>query len=147
MKFNDIVTINAPLESTWAFLTDANQVAQCAPGVDSVEELEPLKKYKVLAAVGFGNMKVKFDTSLEFVELNHPSFARIKAHGNAPGSAVDVIASMNLSEKGASETELAWEAEINVLGTIAALASRMMGSVTQKMTTQFFDCVKAKLEA
>lgn len=146
LKFQDTVTIQAPLEATWAFLTDANQVAQCAPGVESVEEVEALKSYKVLAAVGFGNMKVKFDSVLEFVELKHPSFAKIKAHGKAPGSAVDVIASMHLSEKGANETELAWEAEINVLGTIAALASRMMGSVTQKMTAQFFDCVKASLE-
>ena len=146
MKLQDTVTIQAPLEATWAFLTDANQVAMCAPGVEGVEELEPLKKYKVMAAVGFGNMKVKFDTGLEFVELDHPSFAKIKAHGKAPGSAVDAIASMTLTEKGDNETELAWEADINVMGTIAALANRMMGSVTKTMTTQFFDCVKARLE-
>jgi carbon monoxide dehydrogenase subunit G len=42
---------------------------------------------------------------------------------------------------------MAWTAEISVLGTIASLASRMMGSVTQKLTEEFFSCMKQQIEA
>jgi carbon monoxide dehydrogenase subunit G len=146
MHFKDTVTINAPLEKTWAFLIDANQVAQCAPGVESVEMLEENQKYKVIASIGFGNIKVRFLTDLEFVELVEPKFAKIKAHGTAPGSAVDVLAEMALTEIDENTTSLAWTADITILGTIASLANRMMGSVTKKLAGQFFGSVKEKVE-
>ena len=39
-----------------------------------------------------------------------------------------------------------WSADVKVLGTIASLAARLMKPVTQKLTGQFFTCVKKKLE-
>jgi len=47
MKFTGKTNINAPLETVWAFLIDANQVAACAPGVESMEVVEENKKFKV----------------------------------------------------------------------------------------------------
>ena len=38
------VAIRAPRKKVWDFLTDPKQIAQCAPGVEKVEELEPLKR-------------------------------------------------------------------------------------------------------
>jgi carbon monoxide dehydrogenase subunit G len=146
MQFQGNVTINAPQSKVWEFFIDPNQVASCAPGVEKMEIIEENKKFKVSAAVGFGNIKAKFNNDVEFLELVPPSMAKIKVHGTAPGSAVDVIATMNISAEDETTTMLNWEADINVLGTIAALASRMMGSVTQKMAGQFFECAKNKIE-
>jgi len=42
---------------------------------------------------------------------------------------------------------LKWTADIVVVGKIASVASRMMGSITKKLTNQFFECVKAQIEA
>lgn len=146
MQFKDTVEINAPREKVWAFLTDADKVARCAPGVESVEVIEDQKKYKAVASIGFGNIKAKFDADLEFVELDAPTFAKIKAHGTAPGSAADVIGEMTLSDGEAGGTSLAWVATINIVGTIASLANRMMGSVTKKLTAEFFDKVRESIE-
>ena len=71
---------------------------------------------------------------------------KLKAHGTAPGSAVDVIADMRLADGENNSTNLHWRADIKILGTIASLANRMMGSVTQKLSTQFFNSVKQKIE-
>lgn len=147
MQFKDTVTIHAPRQKVWAFLTDANEVARCAPGVESVEVIEEDKKYKAVASVGFGNIKAKFDTDIEFEELNEPDFAKIKVHGTAPGSAVDATAGMTLSDGEGGSTILEWTADVNIMGTIAALANRMMGSVTKKLSAEFFNTVKQKLEA
>jgi carbon monoxide dehydrogenase subunit G len=40
-----------------------------------------------------------------------------------------------------------WTADIVVLGQLASLAARMMAPVSQKLTEQFFACVKKKIEA
>ena len=140
------IHIHAPRDKVWKSLTNAEFVAQCAPGVKSMEVVVPDQKFQAVAAVGFGSVSTEFRTDVEFLELVEPDSAKIKAHGNAPGSAVDVIAVMELSDGPDDGTHLKWTADITVVGTIASLASRLMGPVTKKMTGIFFDCVKEKIE-
>lgn len=147
MKVSGSTTISASQDKVFAFLTNPDFVSKCAPGLESMEVVEPGKKFKAIGSVGLGNLKVRFTGDIEFVELVAPSKATMKAHGTAPGSAVDATATMNLSAAADGATQLDWSADINVLGTIAALASRMMGSVTQKLSGEFFACAKKQIEA
>ncbi len=147
MKFEGITAINAPREKVWTALIDPYLVSQCAPGLQSMEVIDPNKLFKASVSVGFGAVKVNFDANVEFVELREPDFAQMRAHGKAPGSGVDVRAEMRLSDGQAGVTELGWTADVVVVGTIASMASRLMGGITQKLTNQFFDCIKAKIEA
>jgi carbon monoxide dehydrogenase subunit G len=146
MKLSDTVTINVPIEKTWEFMTNADEVARCAPGVESVEEIEKDNKYKAVASVGFGNIKIKFTADIEFADLQEPNFGKIIAHGTAPGSAADIMVEMNFAEVDPNATAFTWTADVTVMGTIAALANRMMGSVTKKLAAEFFNNVKTKLE-
>jgi carbon monoxide dehydrogenase subunit G len=141
------VNIQAGREKVWEYLTDAQFVAECAPGVREMEIIEPDKKFQAVAVVGFGSMSTEFKTDVEFVELVEPDLAKIKAHGAASGSAVDVTAEMRLADGADGSTDMAWSADISVVGTIASLATRLMAPVTKKMTGVFFDCVKSKIEA
>ena len=147
MHFEGTVTIKASRAAVWAFLTDPTQVAQCAPGVESVEIVEAGKKFKAVAAIGFGSVKARFVGDAEFLELEPPHRIKIKAHGNAPGSAIDVISEMFLSDGADGAIDLKWTADITVLGTLASLAARLMGALTQKLTAEFFNCFKQKIEA
>jgi carbon monoxide dehydrogenase subunit G len=112
-----------------------------------MEVLEPDKRFRAVASVGLGNIKARFTADVEWVELDAPNKAVMKAHGTAPGSAADVRAEMTLSDNSAGGTDMHWEAEVNIVGTIASLASRMMGGVTQKLSAEFFACAKQKIEA
>jgi len=144
--FEGIVNINASRDKVWAFLTDPDFVSQCAPGLKSMEVVEPDKKFKAVAAVGFGTVKVTFTNEVEFLELDKPNRAKVKAHGTAPGSAVDAVSEMLLSDGEAGTTDLKWTADITVVGTIASLASRLMSGVTKKLTGEFFECVRSRIE-
>ena len=146
MLVQGVTSIQAPKDKTFAFLTNPDTVSQCAPGLKSVEVVEPDKKFKAVAAVGFGAVSATFSNDVEFVELVAPDKAVIKVHGTAPGSAVDVMAEMHLSENSAGGTDLNWKADITISGSIASLATRMMGGVSKKLTDMFFTCVKGKLE-
>jgi len=146
MHLEGTTTINAPRTTVWKFLTDVQAVAQCAPGVESVEIVEPNKKFRATASVGFGSVKVKFSGDGEWVEMDEPNRAVVKGHGKAPGSAADVTAEMILSDTSNGGTEMKWTAEVNIMGSIASIASRMMGTVAQKLTGEFFNNVKQKIE-
>jgi carbon monoxide dehydrogenase subunit G len=147
MKFNGDVMIQAPREAVWAFLIDAESVSQCAPGLESLEVVVPEEKFKVVASVGFGTVKVTFNAEVEWLELEPPGRARMRAHGTAPGSAADATAEMVLEATEDGSTKMFWEADVQISGTITSLASRLMGGVTKRLTGAFFDCVKSKIEA
>ena len=147
MNFEGTVTINAPPEKVWEFVTDAEAVSKCVPGLESMEIVTPQEKFKAVASVGFGTVKVTFGADVEWVDLDPPKRAGMKAHATAPGSAVDVTAHMDLAAGPDDSTELGWSADVTVAGTIASLASRMMGGVSKKLTNDFFDCLKQQVEA
>jgi carbon monoxide dehydrogenase subunit G len=140
------VEIAAPRQRVWDFLTDPHAVASCAPGLESVEVIEPERRFKAVASLGLGSIKTRFTVNIDWVEKDPPAKAVARAHGTASGSTADVNAEMLLSEVSPAATALKWTAEVTITGTIASLASRMMGSVAQKISGQFFDCVRAKVE-
>jgi len=146
MQFKDKVIITAPRERVWEFLTDPHAVAACAPGLESVDILVPDEQFEVKGSVGFGTVHLHFLATVEWLSLEPMEKAQLKAHGTAPGSVMDATASMTLHTLSSAETELEWVADITVSGTIASLASRMMGSVTKKLTGAFFSCVKREIE-
>ena len=147
MHFEGSVAIRAPREKVWAFLTDPSAVSQCAPGLESMDIVEPDKKFQIVASVGFGSVKVTFKTDVEWLELQTPQHAKMKAHGTAPGSAVDATAEMLLIDGNDGATELKWATDVTIMGTIASLAARLMGSVTKKLVGAFFECVRKNVEA
>jgi uncharacterized protein len=146
MNFNGTVTIEAPREKVWDFLTDPQLVSQCAPGVESVEVITPDQKFRAVASIGFGAVKAAFITDAEWTDLDPPNRARMKIRGKAPGSAVEGSSEMLLTDTPEGGTELVWSADITVIGAIASLAARLMGVVTQKLTNAFFECVRKKIE-
>ena len=146
MKFNGDVVIAAPQAAVWDYLTDPSKVTQCAPGVQSVAVLSP-EKFKVVAGIGFGMVKVTFDNMVTWSELTAPNKATAKIHGDAAGSAMDATGTMTLSPAAGGGTTLHWEAEITILGQVAALASRLMSPMAKQLTGAFFACVRKNVEA
>jgi len=147
VRFEGTLNIIAPREKVWKFLTDAEFVSRCAPGVKEMEVVIPEKKYLAVASVGFGSVVAVFKTDIEFQEFKELEFAKVRAHGTAPGSAVDATSEMLLTDGVDGSTDVKWTADIVIVGNIASIASRLMGSITKKLTHMFFDCVKKQIEA
>jgi carbon monoxide dehydrogenase subunit G len=145
MHFEGTVQINAPRQRVWAFVIDPNQVGQCGPGVESIEVIDD-SHFKATAKVGIGFISARFVVNMEFVEVRAPDAATIKAHGQAPGSAVDATAQMRLSDGDADSTTMDWSADVAISGTLASVGARMIEGTANKMIGQTFDCMKSKLE-
>jgi carbon monoxide dehydrogenase subunit G len=147
MRFEGTVGIAAPRDTAWAFLMDPNQVGQCGPGVESIEVIDETH-FRAKAKVGVGFIKAAFTIVMEMADLDPPNHATIKAHGQAPGSAVDAVAQMALKDgEAAGSTVMDWSADVNISGTLASVGARMIEGTAHKMIDQTFDCIKAKLEA
>lgn len=146
MQVKGDVTIHAPRKKVWDFMTDPNQIGQCAPGVEKIEVIEPMKRYRGVISVGFGSVKARFSGEVEILDLDEPNYAKLKAHGSASGSAADATSEMKLSDGPDGATIVNWTANINIAGQLASLASRLMMPVTQKLSNQFYDEVRRRIE-
>lgn len=146
MKIQGRMHIQAARDIVFARFTDAEFVAQCIPDVQSVQTIDEGRSYRVVVAIGFGAARNTFDTLIEFVEMTPGERARIRAQGRAPGSQADVSALLTLRDGAAGGTEVEWTADIDITGGVASVAMRMLDSVTQALSAQFFECAKAKIE-
>ena len=145
MHFEGSVPIKASREKVWAFVIDPNQVGQCGPGVEKIELVDDTH-FKATAKVGIGFISARFNVDMTFAELVAPDRAAIKAHGQAPGSAVDADALMTLSDGPDGTTVMDWTADVNIAGTLAGVGARLIEGTANKMIGQTFDCMRSKLE-
>jgi len=146
MEFSGTQTITAPIVKVWAFLMDVNNVASCAPGFQSLEVLGE-EHWKAVVAVGVGAVKAKFTMDVTRDELQEPEHMLIKGRGKAPGSAVDMTGNMHLTALDSGETQMDWKATVVVSGTIASVGARLLQGTAERLTGQFFDCLKTTLQA
>ncbi len=144
MQFKGTVQIDAPRDRVWAFLMDADQVGSCGPGVESIEVVDA-DHFKAKAKVGIGFISARFVVDMTVAERNEPDLAVLKAHGQAPGSAVDATANMALSGPAEGPTTMDWSADVTISGTLASVGARMIEGTANKMIGQTFDCIRARL--
>ena len=146
MKFSGTVEINAPRERVWAFLMDPDQVGPCGPGVETIEIVDETH-FKAKAKVGIGFISARFNIDMSIAERDEPNNAVIKAHGQAPGSAVDATATMALRDGENGGTTMDWGADVLIGGTLASVGARLIEGTANKMIGQTFDCIRTKLES
>lgn len=146
MHFEGTVEIVAPSDKVWSFVTDPSQVGQCGPGVESVETIDETH-FRAKAKVGIGFISARFNADGEMRIIAAPELAEVKIHGQAPGTAADAVASMQLSHGGEGITIMAWKADVNISGTLASVGARLIEGTANKLIAQTFACMKTKLEA
>ncbi len=146
MEFSGAVDIPAPRDRVFAFVIHPDRVGACRPGVESIEVVDATH-FRARAKVGVGFISARFVVDLEIAEQRAPDMAIIKAHGQAPGSAVDALGRMNLVDgPEPGTTTMLWAAEVSLSGMLASVGARMVEGTANKMIGQTFDCMKSTLE-
>ena len=145
MHFGGKQTLELSQAEAWQFLTDPNRVGQCVPGLQTIAVVDA-KHFNAEVGFGIGSFSAAFTINVEWLELEAPNRACMKMHGSASNSVVDGESEMKLSAVDQNTTNLEWTADVNIGGTLASVANRLMGGVTQKLTGKFFDCMKEKME-
>ena len=142
MEFSGTQTIDVPIQTIWAYLLDVRKVAACAPGFQSLEDVGE-EHWKAVISIGIGPVKAKFNLDVTRPEMQEPERMVVKGRGKAPGSAVELAGTMKLTSVNATETSMDWNANVVVSGTLASVGARLMSSTAEKLTEQFFTCLKS----
>ena len=137
LEFSGSPAIAAPRERVWERLMDPHFVAQSAPGVESVEAVDPTH-FKVISGFGVGSIRVRFTMDVELFDIDAGKSARMRVRGKAPGSAIDVVSNLQVDDAGSGNTQLKWSATSEVSGTVANVGARLMEGTARKLTEQFW---------
>lgn len=137
LEFSGSPEITASREKVWERLMDPNFVAASAPGVESVEPLDP-RHFKVVSGIGVGPMKLRFKLDVKLSDVVPPERLRMAALGRAPGSAVDVVSNVRLEQAGNGRTRLRWAATSTISGTVASFGARLLEGTARRLTEDFW---------
>jgi carbon monoxide dehydrogenase subunit G len=145
VQFTGTLTIQAPRERVWAFLTDAEAVGPCVPGFEQLD-VRDATTFQAKVKAGIGPVRGRFTFDVTWHELTAPDQARLVARGKAPGSAVTADSRMHLTDAAGGGTEVSWTADVVVHGMIASVGARLLDGFVDKQTQQFFECIRSRVE-
>lgn len=137
LEFSGAPVITASPQQVWQRLLDPDFVAASAPGVESVEATDPTH-FKVISGLGIGAVKVRFKLDVELFDIVEGEQLKMRARGNAPGSAVEVVSSLRVENAGGGKTRLNWSATSEVSGTVASVGARLLEGTARRLTEQFW---------
>ncbi|HEY4034510.1 MAG TPA: carbon monoxide dehydrogenase subunit G [Ktedonobacteraceae bacterium] len=146
MDFSGTETVEVAIGEVWKYLVDVRKVAACGPGFQDLEEIEP-EHWKAHVSIGIGPIKAKLMLDVTRPEIHEPDLMVIKVHGKASGSAIEVVTRMSLIALEAKQTCMDWHANVVVGGMLASIGTRLMNSAAEKLTEQFFTCLKDHLQS
>lgn len=144
MDFSGDFQTPASRAVTWNFVMDPHRMAPCGPGVRDVEILDDTH-YRITARVGIGAIAATFRVDAELVEVTERENARVRVTAQAPGTAVEGIASMSLSDVDGG-TRMDWEVAVQISGKLAAVGERLIRSTADRLVQQTFACIGSRLE-
>lgn len=147
MKISDSFTLNAPQEEVWAFLLDIEQMSQCIPGAQEVEQIDE-KTYRGALKLRIGPIAPAFRGTVTLSELDPPNrlVAKIAADDDGSGSTVKARFTSTLSTV-AEGTEVSFETEVNLRGRLAQFGSAVVRGTARKVTAEFRKCVEQEIDA
>ena len=137
LEFSGAPEITATRDRVWERLTNPDFVAASAPGVESVDAVDPTH-FKVISGLGVGAIKVKFKLDVELFDIVEGERLKMRARGKAPGSAVDVVSHLQLEDAGPGKTRLNWSATSEISGMVASVGARLLESTARRLTEQFW---------
>jgi carbon monoxide dehydrogenase subunit G len=145
LHFEGTYSIGAPKDKVFDLLTDPNQISKCMPDLQKLE-VKSKDEFMVVVRAGVAFIKGDFKLNFNVAERVPPTHAKLVARGSGMGSAIDLQATMDLKDEGASGTNMKWSAEAMVGGRIASVGQRLLNSQAEKIIKQLFDCLESRFK-
>ena len=137
MKISGSQTLNMPRERAYALLHDPAVLARCMPGCESLEKIGE-DEYAMRMKMALASVSGLFQGKVRTSEPNPPDSFRLLVEGT--GKIGFMKGDGRLKLAGAdSVTDLTFEGDVQVGGTIAAVGQRLIDTTAKMMIKRFFD--------
>ena len=137
--------INAVPSMVWKMLMDTDTLAKVVPGISRLEKTGD-NTFKSILEIKLGPVNSSFTGSLQLEEITEQKGFTLKLMQNSKiGNASGAI-KINLLPVDDKRTEVAFDGDVKLSGLLASMGQRVMGSVSNTLTKQFFANLEKELE-
>lgn len=147
MTFTHTCTISASRDVVWDFLMQAEHVARCLPGVEAFTQLDQ-DHYEGTLRVRVGPIALALQGTVRVEVRDHARWhgaMRAEAKDRRLGGGVRAHLSMDLREKGPTETEMEVTLEAHMLGKIGEFGQPVIRKKAEAMLQDFATQVSKQL--
>jgi carbon monoxide dehydrogenase subunit G len=139
LRIEKTFQVKEPVEKVWGFLSDPRKVATCVPGAQITEQVDE-KTYKGAISVKVGPSVTDYKGEVQIVRLD-PENYEIEILGKGQDVRGRGSASMKMTGKlkalDDGGTEVTSTSELNVVGILAQMGSRVISEVSNIMFGEF----------
>ncbi len=148
MKFEETFTIDHPVADAWAFFEDANRLARCVPGVESVDPGEEGRsRLRMTQKVGY--MSATFDLRMHVSESKPNELLEITSIGKTVRGAAGEMRSVNrveLTDEG-DRTTVRLASDVAVGGMLGSVGNKAMEAKAREVAAEFAANVNREVDA
>lgn len=138
-------SVNAASSRIWSMLMDTNMLAKIVPGISRLEKTGD-NTFKSILEIKLGPVNSSFTGNLQMDEITEQEGFTLKVAQNSKiGNASGAI-KINLLPLGDEQTEIAFNGDVKLSGLLAGMGQRVMGSVANTLTKQFFANLEKELK-
>ncbi|HET8888476.1 MAG TPA: SRPBCC family protein [Candidatus Angelobacter sp.] len=148
IKIEKTFRVDEPVEKVWAFLSDPKKVGVCVPGAQITEQVDE-RTYKGAIRVKVGPSVTDYKGEVQIVRKDDAAH-EIEILGKGQDVRGKGSASMKMTGKLCSVdggTEVINISELNVVGILAQMGSRVIQEVSNIMFEQFVANFKKQLQS
>lgn len=137
MKLTGTSTLEAAPAQVWSAILDPAVLARCIPGCEALTTVGE-DRYAMTVTAGVAAIKGTYTGEVALTDMDQPSSLTLRASGSGAPGTIDADVRVRLTRSAAGGTDLTYDADATVGGTIGGVGQRMLAGVTRKMASQFF---------
>ncbi len=138
MEIEKTFALAAAPARVWAMLLDPQLMAECVPGMQSVEVVSPTE-YTAVIKVKIAFISARFKLRTTIVEQRAPDYLRTEGTGEdtSVASALKQTSELFLTDLGNGQTELRTRVVVDVTGRLGSFGLSVMKTKADRMWDEF----------
>lgn len=147
MRFEQQLTIAAPLDQVWEFLMDIPTMSSCIPGAENVEQIDE-SKYAACVKQKVGPLSVKFECQVTVLSIDKSTYsasAQVTGRDTKLASGVKAVMSMTLEPQDGGAVVMNMVTDADIFGKIGEYGHGIIKKRAAAITEEFGRCVDAKI--
>jgi carbon monoxide dehydrogenase subunit G len=137
MKISGSQILTLPPDQAYARLQDPDVLTRCMPGCESLEKIGP-DEYKMKMKMALASLSGAFDGKVRLTEQNPPESFRLRVDGTGRIGFMKGEGLLKIAPH-AEGSEVTYEGDVQVGGTIAAIGQRLIDATAKTMIKRFFE--------
>ena len=129
--------LNATPDEVWPLMMDTDSLARMVPGITTLEHLGN-HQFKAMLGVKLGPVNASFAGQLQLLNIDEPGSFSLKVQQNSKVGNAAATIDIKLTPVDHKQTEVQFDGDVKLSGMLATMGQRLIGSVANTLSKQFF---------